>query len=371
MKNSNARRGLSLTQLMLGMVVMATVTFLGTVISQHANVLSQTSTHVETSASLRDRILAIRAHIPQWFALMRTSVSGVNACLPTQASAEFKAGTFECGTSGSSKDASVDAEVLHIAAGRIVSPTPMVDLEGKSIAGTVATPVYFTAEGIPCASPTVPGCIVRSESYLIRSQAVGNPGAVEFVVKVTGLSVAPLVERIPLGTAWTNISNDPGDSQTQNFTKDECAPGELSQGVDGESNLRCFVPPRALCAAGQYLQGIQTDGTAICQLTPALPPPLPTLRKVAVYCRSPKKGNKYTSCGIPGLCVGSKPVGAPAWDGKGYKDKGCDFGDEVRYSDDGQFLMVRDQCKGTFTLSIQDPPGVKLSADTPPVVTCP
>lgn len=262
--NKSHLKGFAMAEIIMVLMAVGIASFLIAGLMKQLSLLGNKSAQTGVIFEFRNKVNAISKNPNEWLNKMRANYSVYAGCIPDKANSSV---VFTCPIVAESDTLKSEDILLGKAAGPDlhIASTPMLDLLGDPLAGTLLKPLYLDSAGRPCESATPEkSCPLMSTGYFLRSNANinQNPGNVRFIVKLqrnldaiaqnsSQSMMKPEYLSIELGTSW----QDSSDSSPAGTVK-------LGYLTDGTPR---FVNPLHSCAAGQIYIGDTASGTAICK----------------------------------------------------------------------------------------------------------
>ncbi len=224
----NFKKGFSIVQMMLVLALSAGAFSVIAELLKQVNVVAIRGREGATLASLQDMFAPLRNRdkMPDVISNMRSGTSWFNSCLPNTGS------TFSC---PSSANVAAYPELQSKASGRYVFEADLVDLHGKTIAGTTSSPIYFDDTGSPCSGSD---CRFESKGFAIIKNT-SDPDEVTLVNVIIQNPLAnkrgtvwkPRYTYLEIGTYWKTVADN------------KCLSGEYVSGLDSDHNVICTALP--------------------------------------------------------------------------------------------------------------------------------
>ncbi len=224
----NFKKGFSIVQTMLVLALSAGAFSVIAELLKQVNVVAIRGREGATLASLQDMFAPLRNRdkMPDVISNMRSGTSWFNSCLPNTGS------TYSC---PSSANVAPYPELQSKASGRYVFEADLVDLHGKTIAGTTSSPIYFDDTGSPCSGSD---CRFESKGFAIIKNT-SDPDEVTLVNVIIQNPLAnkrgtvwkPRYTYLEIGTYWKTVADN------------KCLSGEYVSGLDSDHNVICTALP--------------------------------------------------------------------------------------------------------------------------------
>lgn len=266
--SSNPLYGFAMTEIIMALFAVGIAAFLIAGLMKQLSMLGNKSNQTGVVFEFRNKVNAISKNPEEWLNKMRAAYSDYASCIPDAASVSSN---YKCpNIYPNIKD---EDSLLEKAAGPHlhVASSPMIDLLGESLAGSLENPLYLDSNGRTCtAENPAATCPLISTGFFLRSNNATdqNPGNVRFIVKLQrNLSalaknpslgvMKPEYLSIELGAAWSNSSR-------------KTPKGTIKVGYLADGTPR-FLNPLHSCSNGQIYIGSGADGSAICKNLPSCP----------------------------------------------------------------------------------------------------
>lgn len=286
------KSGFSLVQVMIAATIAGGLAMAVSRIMVQMNEGGQRAKELATLATLRNQASPILLNLPKWLAKMRATQPSLATCIPVAPGPLY---AYACPNPVA---AIADPEILALVApGERILSMNLLDASGSALAGTEATPLFYDANGGPCAAPAT-NCVFQTVGYFKRLKATGDPEEVTFYYKISripnmskSVPMKPIVVSIAVGEAWKTAAVA--------TTLPACAAGEtlVSDGTPG--GYTCVPLPTApvlpVCTTAEMLVG-KSGGGFNCV---ARPLNLPTC---AVGQSLIAKADGTFKCGEPYKC---------------------------------------------------------------------
>lgn len=225
------------------------------------------------SSSERDRIYFRVTSAAMNAEILRASRARLPVSHPFRLCLDDTSGTTDCEQTVAERTQSRDGDFLDV---------PLFDSRGNALTGTRTQPRRYTLDGAPCDPATVRGarCPLKVSTRFAAVCPSGRRGDrcaqaqyVKLLVMVEeeGMASGSGSRRVTLATRSTPLANPihMNVSDIVPLTIVMCPPGQTRMGTDPATGrpICQMSSSTTVCANGQLLTGLNSDGTVRCQST--------------------------------------------------------------------------------------------------------
>lgn len=269
----HSRAGLSLADMMIALGLMAVVTIGYMELNKGIGDISKQAKSTDTLLKVQNFSVQGIRNMDALLGQLRGSVETgaiFAGCLPDSSSLNP---SYNC-PPVDPDIVSQDPQIQELA-GNVysVSSVPIVDTNGRHLAGTTSAPKLFKLDGTDC-NGARENCAFESTGYLLRSNPAtdSDPGAVKLTVRLSSIAdsaagvppTKPRYATVDLSQDW-KVTSSPGSGGPAS-----CPTGSVKIGYLPNGFPNC-VSSSSNCNSGELAVGVDADGNALCEEVPSCP----------------------------------------------------------------------------------------------------
>lgn len=234
MKKISSRLGMSLMSVIVAIGLAGGLAYMISQLMLSSAKVSRSARITGSLIDLRSEFVLINKDPSFWLTKLRESSATKNIfapCLVNTPNPKYKCPSVD------EKLFELDPELKKIAGAFHPASTPLVDINGEKVAGTIKEPHYMDAEGKAC-DKNPDQCPLQSTGFFFRESdsETKSPGTASFVIKIEKNPGFTLVSETPIkptyislfvGTSWmsdNSASNTASTTNSANQDQKNCLP---------------------------------------------------------------------------------------------------------------------------------------------------
>ena len=234
MKKISSRLGMSLMSVIVAIGLAGGLAYMISQLMLSSAKVSRSARITGSLIDLRSQFVLINKDPSFWLTKLRQSPTTKNIfapCLVNTPNPKYKCPSVD------EKLFELDPELKKIAGAFHPASTPLVDINGEKVAGTIKEPHYTDAAGKAC-DKNPDQCPLQSIGFFFRESDsdTKSPGTASFVIKIEKNPSFTLVSETPIkptyislfvGTSWmsdTSTSNTASTTNSANQDQKNCLP---------------------------------------------------------------------------------------------------------------------------------------------------